>query len=54
LRNYYEISKRAVEAADLPHAILLPEPETPASITDALKRIKRGFEPGEWHDRREA
>jgi hypothetical protein len=43
LRNYYEISKRAVEATDLPHAILLPEPETPASITDALKRIKDGL-----------
>ena len=43
LRNYYEISKRAVEAADMPYAILLPEPETPASITDALKRIKEGL-----------
>lgn len=43
LRNYYEISKRAVEGADLPHAILLPEPETPASISDALKRIKEGL-----------
>jgi hypothetical protein len=43
LRNYYEISKRAVEAADMPFAILLPEPETPPSITDALKRIKEGL-----------
>lgn len=43
LRNYYEISKRAVEAADGPFAILLPEPETPASISDALKRIKEGL-----------
>jgi zinc carboxypeptidase len=43
LRNFYEISKRAVEAKDGPYAILLPEPETPASITDALKRIKEGL-----------
>ncbi|HEY8459810.1 MAG TPA: hypothetical protein VIM99_05480, partial [Blastocatellia bacterium] len=43
LRNFYEISKRAVEARDAPYAILLPEPETPASIADALKRIKEGF-----------
>lgn len=43
LRNFYEISKRAVEAKDGPFAILLPEPETPASITDALKRIKEGL-----------
>jgi hypothetical protein len=43
LRNYYEIGKRAVEAADGPFAILLPEPETPASISDALKRIKEGL-----------
>jgi hypothetical protein len=43
LRNFYEISKRAVEANDGPYAILLPEPETPASIIDALKRIKEGL-----------
>jgi Zinc carboxypeptidase len=43
LRNFYEISKRAVEAKDGPYAILLPEPESPASITDALKRIKEGL-----------
>jgi hypothetical protein len=43
LRNFYEISKRAVEAKDKPYAILLPEPETPASITDALKRLKEGL-----------
>jgi hypothetical protein len=43
LRNFYEISKRAVEAADKPYAILLPEPETPASLSDALKRLKEGL-----------
>jgi hypothetical protein len=43
LRNFYEISKRAVEANDRPFAILLPEPETPASISDALKRLKEGL-----------
>jgi hypothetical protein len=43
LRNFYEISKRAVEAKDGPYAILLPEPETPASISDALKRLKEGL-----------
>jgi zinc carboxypeptidase len=43
LRNFYEISKRAVEAKGGPYAILLPEPETPASIADALKRIKEGL-----------
>ena len=43
LRNFYEISKRAVEAKDKPYAILLPEPDTPASITDALKRLKEGL-----------
>ena len=43
LRNFYEISKRAVEAKGRPYAILLPEPETPASISDALKRLKEGL-----------
>jgi hypothetical protein len=43
LRNFYEISKRAVEAKDKPYAILLPEPETPATISDALKRLKEGL-----------
>jgi zinc carboxypeptidase len=43
LSNFYEISKRAVEAKDKPYAILLPEPETPASISDALKRLKEGL-----------
>jgi zinc carboxypeptidase len=43
LRNFYEISKRAVEAKGRPYAILLPEPDTPASISDALKRLKEGL-----------
>jgi hypothetical protein len=43
LRNFYEISKRAVEASDRPYAILLPEPELPASLSDALKRLKEGL-----------
>ncbi|MBO0862131.1 MAG: peptidase M14 [Chloracidobacterium sp.] len=43
LRSFYEVSKRAVEAADKPFAILLPEPETPASLSDALKRLKEGL-----------
>jgi hypothetical protein len=43
LRNFYEISKRAVEAKGGPYAILLPEPDTPASISDALKRLKEGL-----------
>jgi hypothetical protein len=43
LRNFYEISKRAVEASDRPYAILLPEPEMPASLSDALKRLKEGL-----------
>jgi hypothetical protein len=43
LRNFYETNKRAVEAKDKPYAILLPEPETPASISDALKRLKEGL-----------
>src|SRR5215510_5540646 len=43
LRNFYEISKRAVEAGAGPFAIVLPEPEPPASISNALKRIKEGL-----------
>jgi hypothetical protein len=43
LRNFYEISKHAVEAKGGPYAILLPEPDTPASISDALKRLKEGL-----------
>jgi hypothetical protein len=43
LRNFYEISKRAVEAKDAPFAIVLPEPEVPASLADAFKRLKDGL-----------
>jgi len=43
LRNFYEVSKRAVEARNGPYAILLPEPELPKSLADALKRLKEGL-----------
>ena len=43
LGSFYEISKRAVEATDSPFAILLPEPDIPASLSDALKRLKEGL-----------
>jgi hypothetical protein len=43
LRNFYEISKRAVEGAAGPYAIVLPEPEVPASLSDAFKRLKDGL-----------
>jgi hypothetical protein len=43
LRNFYEISKRAVEAKDGPFAIVLPEPEVPGSLADAFKRLKDGL-----------
>ncbi len=43
LRNYYEISKRAVSAKDKPYAIVIPEPELPASLVDAFKRLRDGL-----------
>ena len=43
LRNFYEISKRAVEAKGMPYAIILPEPELPASLQDAVARLKAGI-----------
>ncbi|HMV81838.1 MAG TPA: M14 family metallopeptidase [Blastocatellia bacterium] len=43
LRNFYEISKRAVEAKGQSFAILLPEPEVPKSLADAFKRMKEGI-----------
>jgi len=43
LRNFYEVSKRAVEAKGLPYALLLPEPEVPKSLADAFKRLKEGI-----------
>src|SRR5262245_43676417 len=43
LRNFYEIGKRAVEAKDGPFAIVLPEPEMPASLANAFKRLREGL-----------
>ena len=43
LRNFYEVSKRAVEAKGQPFAILLPEPEVPKSLADAFKRLNDGL-----------
>jgi Zinc carboxypeptidase len=43
LRNFYEISRRAVEAQGMPYAILLPEPEVPKSLADAFKRLNLGL-----------
>jgi hypothetical protein len=43
LRNYYEVSKRAVEAEGQPFAWILPEPEMPASIRDAARRLNEGL-----------
>jgi Zinc carboxypeptidase len=44
LRNFYEISRRAVEAKGLPNAFILPEPEVPKSLAEAFKRLNRGLE----------
>jgi hypothetical protein len=41
LRNFYEVSKRAVEARGGPYAILLPEPEVPKSLADAFNQLKQ-------------
>ena len=43
LRGFYEIGKRAVEAKSGPFAILLPEPDVPRSLADALKRLDQGL-----------
>jgi hypothetical protein len=40
LRNFYEVSKRAVEAKHQPYAILLPEPEPPESFKKAFAELK--------------
>ncbi len=42
LRNFYEISRRAVEPKTNPYAFLLLEPKVPASIVEAAKRLKAG------------
>src|SRR5262245_39752519 len=43
LRNFYEISRRAVENKGMPYAFLLPEPEIPRSLADAYKRLNSGL-----------
>ncbi|HKQ72307.1 MAG TPA: M14 metallopeptidase family protein [Blastocatellia bacterium] len=43
LRNFYELGKRAVEAKDGPFAIVLPEPDLPASLANAFKRLREGL-----------
>lgn len=47
LRNFYEVSKRAALPGDAakgqPYAIILPEPELPASLKDAVARLKTGM-----------
>jgi hypothetical protein len=42
LRGFYEVSQRAVAAQGMPYAIILPEPEQPASLKDAFKRLREG------------
>ncbi len=43
LRNFYEVSKRAVEAKGMPYAFLLPEPDVPKSLSDAFQRLRSGL-----------
>lgn len=43
LRNFYEVSKRAVEAKNQSYAILLPEPEPPDSFKQAFAQLKEGL-----------
>lgn len=59
LRNFYEISKRAVEAKGMPYAFLLPEPDVPKSLSDAFQRLRSGLKTvsgneKEKHDQSEA
>ena len=59
LRNFYEVSKRAVEAKGMPYAFLLPEPDVPKSLTDAFQRLRSGLKTvsgneKEKHDQSEA
>ncbi|MBS1790833.1 MAG: hypothetical protein JST85_24160 [Acidobacteria bacterium] len=59
LRNFYEISKRAVEANGMPYAFVLPEPEVPKSLADAYQRLRTGLKTvsgteKERHDQSEA
>ncbi|MFN0111630.1 MAG: M14 family zinc carboxypeptidase [Blastocatellia bacterium] len=43
LRNFYEISKRAVEAKGQPYAFVLPEPNVPKSLAEATQRLRTGL-----------
>ncbi|MGH9802617.1 MAG: M14 family metallopeptidase, partial [Blastocatellia bacterium] len=59
LRNFYEISKRAVEAKGQPYAFVLPEPEAPKTLTEAFQRLRTGLKTvsgteKEKHDQSEA
>lgn len=59
LRNFYEVSRRAVEARGKPFAFLLPEPELPKSLSDAFNRLTTGLKnvtgtEGEKHEKSEA
>jgi Zinc carboxypeptidase len=59
LRNFYQISRRAVEAKGLPYAIILLEPDVPKSLSDAFKRLNTGLKnvsgtPQEQHEKSEA
>jgi hypothetical protein len=59
LRNFYQISKRAVEAKGMPYALIMLEPEIPKSLSDAFKRLNTGLKgvsgtPQEQHEKSEA
>ena len=43
LRNFYEVSRRAVEPKIGPYAFLLLEPEVPPSLANAAKRLSEGM-----------
>jgi Zinc carboxypeptidase len=59
LRNFYQLSRRAVAANGMPYAILMLEPDVPKSLSDAFKRLNSGLKkvsgtPQEQHDKSEA
>jgi hypothetical protein len=43
LRNFYQISRRAVAAEKSPYAYLIVEPSVPASIAEAARRLNEGM-----------
>ena len=43
LRNFYEVSKRGVEAKGQPFAFILPEPDVPKSLAEAFQRLRTGL-----------